>query len=187
MAHFIFDIETAPVQIQTYHSLDEQEQRELLNPIDSKIVAVGIYFNEETFIFDDDDEKQLLRQFWSKWDECVRVGAHPVGFNSAQFDLPFLTARSFILGVQITPFILKHTIDLREKIHAFRYGPTRGKLKEFAQLIGFDVTEDGSMVAQWHKEGKKDIIRSYLQKDLELTNALYLRAQETNILQIQRW
>jgi hypothetical protein len=74
----------------------------------------------------------MLIDFWKKWQELKIQNSklNVVGFNIANFDMSFLTTRSFIQGVKIVPFVVKEIIDIKERISAFRYGPTRGKLKE---------------------------------------------------------
>ena len=62
------------------------------------------------------------------------------------------------------------------------------KLKEFAELLGIETMDiDGSDVAELYDDGKIDVIKKYLAKDLEITEALYYRAEETNIDKISKW
>src|SRR3989344_7273622 len=178
--YFIVDIETVPNNIENYFFLSEEKKLELLNPIDSKIWALGIRHNEVNKLFYGHNEKEILTQFWSEWNLIMEKNAITgiVGFSINNFDIPFIIARSFIHGVKIRPFTLKQVIDLREKINAYRYGKTRGRLKEYAALIGLDVLEtDGSQVPKlWH-ENKLDELRKYLEKDLEITASLYKRSK----------
>src|SRR3989339_178806 len=106
--------------------------------------------------------------------------------NLIDFDLSFLTTRSLINNVQICPFVLKHIVDLRDKISAYRNGKTKGKLKDFAPFMGLTVKEiDGSNIADLWMEKKYDIIKYYLINDLKITEELYKRTKETNIIYIE--
>lgn len=187
--YFVVDIETCPHDIECYFKLVEEEQLKKLNPIDSKIVALGIRYNGENKLFMG-DEKEILEEFWLEW-ETIKKGnslIRVVGFNIANFDLPFITARSFIHGIVISPFLLKQIVDLRDKINAYRYGNTRGKLKEYAGLIKLRVLDvDGSDMAKLVDEKKFDEIKKYLANDLEITDKLYQRAVETKVINIDKW
>ncbi|MFH1849797.1 MAG: ribonuclease H-like domain-containing protein [archaeon] len=186
MPALIIDIETCPVDIEHAKSLPDEEQTGLLNPIDSRIVAIGIRYNESIIL--QDEEKRMLEAFWLKWRAFRKTGAPVVGFNILSFDLPFLVARSFINNVAIAPFTLKEIIDLREKLSAYRYGKTRGKLKEYAELIGLKTLDiDGSDIMQLCIDNDQEKIGEYLRKDLEITEALYNRAEALNITKISRW
>lgn len=136
------------------------------------------------------EEKEILTEFWKKVIELTGGNKFIplVGFNIANFDLPFLTARSFVHKVTIFPFVLKSVVDLRDKINAYRYGPSRGKLKEFAKLHNLPVLEEnGGDVAQLCKDGKMDILKKYLENDIYITDELYKIALTTRIAEISKW
>ena len=187
--YFVIDIETCPLDLEHYKTLNEEERKKLINPIDSKIIAIGIRHNKQNKVFMG-EEKQILEEFWKEW-KNLRDNFHArvVGFNITNFDIPSIVTRSLIHNVQIVPFIIKNNIvDLREKLSAYRYGETRGKLKDFAVSLGLDVKEiNGSHIGDLCIEGKFDLIKDYLIHDLEITDALYQRVKETNILKIERW
>ncbi len=189
-AHFIVDVETCPISLEGYFELGEDEKKERLNPIDSRIVAIGIRKDGRNDIIMNKDEKQMLVDFWSKWrkfkdeDRFVKI----VGFNILNFDLPFIVMRSFINDVAIFPFTLKEVVELRDKINAYKPGRRRGRLKEFAQLMGFEIMDaSGEDIAELWRDEKRDIIKEYLGKDLEFTDAMYGRAVRTRIIEIERW
>ncbi len=46
MNEIILDIEVAPIKYEGYFELDNESKLKLLNPIDSKIVAIGIKSKE---------------------------------------------------------------------------------------------------------------------------------------------
>ena len=115
------------------------------------------------------------------------TGAFIVGFNLLSFDLPFLVTRSFIHQVKILPFNLKSVIDLRDRISAYRYGNTRGTLKEFAALMGLETMGDGGQVAELCRQGDIDGLAKYLRNDLLITDEIFKRARDLNILGIEKW
>lgn len=188
--HFVVDVETCPINLEGYFDMNEKEQKELLNPIDSRIVAIGVRKDGNNTIIMNDDEKLMLADFWKMWREFKNENrlVKIVGFNIANFDLPFLVMRSFINNVAIQPFILKEVIELRDKINAYKMGRRRGRLKEFAQIMGFEIMDvNGGDVARLWSERKLDVISEYLKKDLEFTDAMYDRALKTRIIEIERW
>jgi uncharacterized protein YprB with RNaseH-like and TPR domain len=188
--YIILDIETCPISIENYFEKDEEEKLKLLNPIDSRIVAIGLRFENVNYIFQSEDEKEILSKFWEKWKE-IKLGSAlipVVGFNITSFDMPFIVTRSFIQNIRIESFSLKEIIDLRDKINAYKYGKTRGKLKEFAEIIGQEILEvNGSDVSRLCYEKDYLTLNKYLEKDLEITDALYKRAVETNVINVNRY
>lgn len=187
--YFIIDIEVCPIYLEKYEELSEEQRIKLLNPIDSKIIALGIRYNGQNRVFLGEDEKKLLEDFWNEWksikkNDSIKV----VGFNINNFDLPFITTRSLICNVIISPFLIKSTIDLREKINAYRYGKSRGKLKDFASLIGLPTkTIEGKDIAKLYIEKKYDLIKEYLINDLEIIDNIFKRAKNTRVLEINKW
>jgi len=138
----------------------------------------------------DKDEVKILNDFWNEFKNAKQENQNCqiVGFNINHFDMPFLVSRSFINNVEIVPFLLKHVIDIREKINVYRYGKSKGKLSDFGRLIGLKVSEiDGSHVAGFWKENKLKELREYLENDLIITEEIFKRAKETNIINIGRW
>ena len=151
--YFIVDVETCPMDMQKHDALTEEDRKQMINPIDSRAVAIGIRRNGSDIIFSGQDEKKLLEDFWAEWRKARETGAFIVGFNLLSFDIPFLVTRSFIHKVPIAPFNLKSVIDLRDRISAYRAGHTRGTLKEFAELLGMETVGDGAQVAALCRSG----------------------------------
>lgn len=193
MDYFYVDIETCPIDKTGYQALQtDDEKTKKLNPIDSRIVAIGLkQYGKDSLIIFDDDEKKMLEDFW---DELVTLRQGDpsnklVGFNIKNFDIPFLVCRSFIHDVVISPFLLKDIFDIKESINAFRYGKTRGKMKELAKLIGLEIYDDmdGSKVSEEYWNRNFDKIKGYLKKDLEITEELHKRCIKLKINEIARW
>ncbi len=185
----VIDIETAPV-IPTPHDMQDEERRKKINPIDSRVVAVGMMDASGSRAFMHEDEAKILRETWAAW-KAFRLsnpGAPIVGFNHTSFDIPFLVTRSFILGVPIHPFSVRDLIDIRDKLRAYAYGEQRGKLKELATMIGLPILDvDGSDVEGLWRSGEHAKLEAYLIKDLEITRAMYSRLVDLNIDKIQRF
>ena len=188
--YIIVSIETVPIEIERYINLDEDSKKELLNPIDSKIIALGMRCQGENKIFCGENEKEIIDKFWFEWNLITKGNSYNsiIGFNISNFDIPFIATRSFINGNIISPFSLKQIIDLRDKINAYRYGKTRGKLKEYASLLKLETTEiEGKDIAKLYYNKDLDKIKSHLSNNLEVVDGLYKRAVDTNIIKINRW
>ncbi|MBS3128083.1 ribonuclease H-like domain-containing protein [Candidatus Woesearchaeota archaeon] len=185
--YLILDIETCPIDLPEYEKLDEEERKKLLNPIDCKIIAIGMRSQGENNIFLDEDEKTMLISFWEKFSELRQSGTLIIGFNLLPFDIPFLITRSFINNVPIVPFTIKYVVDLREKITAYRHQPSRGTLKDFAAAMGLENLGDGSQVPFLCKDKAWEKLKQYLQHDLVITDTMYQRLKELHILDIQRY
>jgi len=187
--YFIVDIETCPINLDEYFSLEEEERVKKLNPIDSKIVAIGVRNKGESKLFLG-DEKEILTKFWEEWKRLKQEHADTVlvGFNVANFDIPFIVSKSFVHNIEIVPFSLKSILDVKDKINAYRWGKTRGKLKEYGELLGMDVLGmDGSQIPELCKNNDWETIKKYLSKDLEITDKLFERAKSTGIIHISRY
>lgn len=182
----IVDVESVPLDYETYKNETEEERKKYFNPILSKIVAIGVRQNAKNTLFvSTDDERSILDQFWDTWHT---LNCSMVGFNILEFDIPMLIGRSFIHEVEVVPFTLnREIIDLRQRLAAFKFNP-KGTLKEYAKLIGLELSEfDGSMVADLVATGRLDELKGYLERDLELTDAVFKRAEKLNILKIEKW
>ncbi len=188
MKEFTVDIETCPINLSPeYFELSDVEKLKLLNPIESRIVAIGIRYVNSNIIFSCEKftEREMLEKFW----EYFQYPFQMIGFNIVSFDLPFIVSRSLINDVKIVPINLKNDIiDIRDNINCFKYGQVRGKLKEYAQLLGLEVLETkGSDVAELIFKSKYKTLNKYLCRDIEITESIYLKCKELNILKIKRW
>lgn len=188
MSYFILDIETCPIDIKAYEKLEEEERKKRLNPIDSKIVAIGLRHGEKNTFIIKGTERDILEKFWQAWKELWQPNTQVVGFNISSFDIPFLVTRSFVNNVRIVPFALKSVVDLREKINAYRHGRARGTLKDFAAAMGMPTLDvDGSNIIEFCQRDDKEALLEYLKHDLLITDAMYRRVKDTGIIDITRW
>lgn len=186
--YIIVDVESVPLDYETYKKETEEERKKYFNPILSKIVAIGIRHDSKNVLhISVDDERSILDAFWETWHSLNANHCAIVGFNILEFDMPMLVGRSFVNNVEVVPFTQRELIDLRVKLAAFKWNP-KGTLKEYAKLIGLELSEfDGSMVADLVATGRLDELRGYLERDLELTDAVFKRAEKLNILKIEKW
>jgi len=195
MNYMYIDIETCPLSLEGYDLKSEEERLKLINPIDSKVVAIGIKETnkEAVIIMDEDQEKKMLIDFWKRLSifkkENPGTSGVIVGFNIKSFDMSFLVTRSFINRVPISPFCLKEIMDLREYLTCFRYGKSRGTLKDFGKAIGVQIIEgtDGSDIASLCFTHDYKSISTYLSKDLELTEEVHKVVIELGIDKIRQW
>lgn len=185
----VIDIETCPIDLDTYEDLSDTERLKLLNSIDSRIVAIGIRYNKKNIIINDLSEELLLKNFWQTIKNIVSQDRfHFIGFNVVTFDIPFIISKSLVYDVVIVPFTIKDIIDVRDKINAYKYGQVKGKMKEYAKLIGMNVLDvNGSDVALLYKNKKYNDIKKYLEHDLLITETLYNRCVHTKIININKW
>lgn len=194
MNYLYLDIETVPVNKEKHQSYDEEERKKLINPIDSKIIAIGLKstIDNKIIILQKDNEKEMLEEFWKIFSDFRNNNGltnRVVGFNIKSFDISFIVTRSYINSVAIVPFVLKEIIDIRDQVTCFKRGPTRGTLKEFGEAIGVILVEDmdGSKVAETYWSGNIELIKTYLAKDLELTEKVHKKIIELGLDKIREW
>ncbi len=86
-------------------AIEEQKQewlqRAALSAVTGRVLAVGWWQDGETTIIGEDDEAETLRRVWEMVAAAGREGRTVVGFNSNRFDIPFMTRRSWALGVDV--------------------------------------------------------------------------------------
>jgi hypothetical protein len=194
MNYLYLDIETVPVDKDKHQSYDEEERKKLINPIDSKIIAIGLKstIDNKIIILQKDNEKEMLEEFWKIFSDFRNNNGltnRVVGFNIKSFDISFIVTRSFFNNVPIVPFVLKEIIDIRDQVTCFKRGPTRGTLKEFGEAIGVILVEDmdGSKVAETYWSGNIELIKTYLAKDIELTEKVHQKIMELGLDKIREW
>ena len=185
MNEIILSIQVVAINLKTYLELDELEKNKKLNPIDSKIISIAIKNKDELIILKG-DEKQILLDFWNYIEE-KKISKY-IGFQIRQFDLPFITTRSFIKNVKIVPFKISQIFDLREKINAYRFGSTRGKLKEYAEFIGVEYENINSEeIPNLYSENKLEEIEDIIKQEINAIEIINKRVKELNIDKIQRF
>jgi len=151
-----------------------------LESLKDRIVGITTKDELEEKIFTHRDEEKILREFWS----YVALGDYDkiIGFNSHQFDVPFLIMRSIKNKVRISKQFRNRSIDLRE---AVGLQDKKGKLKDFQEMLGIEFPAIGygkmHMSLLW---GASDIknLREFLLRDVKVTWALYAHMAEAGLV-----
>lgn len=124
------------------------------------------------------DEKQMLEEFWKAGQGVWRF----VGHNIWAFDLPFIYKRSIIHGVRpiMLPFARYRNVPIYDTMMEWELWnmQNRQKLDTLAKVLGFPTSKDemdGSMVADYFKQGRIEEINKYCMKDVELTRKIYYK------------
>jgi hypothetical protein len=151
-------------------------ERAALDPLTGRVLAIGLLHlaGGQFHAIGHDDEAQTLREFWAACrGEMGRVH-QMVGFNTWQFDLPFLLRRSWKHRVDV-PFGIRRgrwwgdeMVDLRDY---WQLGDrqARGSLNSIAKHLGLGGKYgDGKDFAElWRSDREKAV--AYLRNDVELT------------------
>jgi len=152
-----------------------------LNPLKCRIIGITTKDSTNERIFAKRQERELLVEFW----QHINNGNYTqiVGYNSDDFDLPFLIIRSLKHGVKMCP-IIRNSIDLRKTVF---YGNNnrRGKLVEFQELMGVNFPESRyrklDMYLMWSTPEIHDL-QEFLLRDVKITWELYQHARETGLV-----
>ncbi|MFN7137728.1 MAG: ribonuclease H-like domain-containing protein [Limisphaerales bacterium] len=151
-------------------------EKAALDPLTGRVVAIGLLDAEtgEFRVIGHDDEAQTLREFWDACrGEMGRIN-QMVGFNTYQFDLPFLIRRSWKhriaipIGIRRGRYWSNEMIDLRD---GWQLGDrqARGSLDAIAKHLGVGAKNgEGKEFARlWESDRNRAL--EYLRNDLELT------------------
>ncbi len=84
------------------------EEGSLLDPLTARVAAIGYYEPGRNIylICYDQNEAEMLRQFWQVFLSLHAAGVKFIGFNVHGFDLPFLIRRSWHHGVAVPRVLL---------------------------------------------------------------------------------
>lgn len=160
--------------------------RAALSAATGQVLAIGYYSAEKQVsavqgVDAETDEVTLLESFWKKFVRNSKTGTSIVGFNSNQFDLPFLVRRSWILGVDIPNgvrngrYFSNLFIDVREVwLCGQRWNECESSLNHVAKALGVGAKTDGVCGADFARlwngtEEEKAKAVEYLTTDVELT------------------
>lgn len=147
-----------------------------------RICCIGIIKEDEKGIIEKNvfagDEKTILQNFWKAAEGTHRY----VGHNVWAFDLPFIFKRSIINGVKPIPlnFARYRNIPIYDTMMEWELWNVMKaqKLDTLAKVLGLPTSKDemdGSMVADYFKQGKIEEIKKYCMKDVELTRKVYYK------------
>ncbi len=208
MKYRIFDIETGPVNADKLQDqmpeftapanykdeekiaryIEEQQKKWIekvaLDASTGRVIAIGVKDSEGNTVIEEEHfmpEKDLLQWFWN---EVTRTHADTtwVGFNSNNFDLPFLFRRSLVYGIQPgyafreSRYWPARFLDLLE-VWACGSREQRISLNKMAKLLGVGgKSGSGKMFAELYSTNRKSALE-YLKHDLNLTEAVLKRMQ----------
>jgi len=153
-----------------------------LNPMKDRIVSIAIDKENIPYVFLNEDEKIMLREFWS----FISRDDMLIGFNNVDFDFPFLIKRSLINNVIVENNVTH--LDLRRVTNSFHMNYdkfVKGKLTDWAEIMGLPVeTEDGSQMPIKWKNKEYENIRKHNLEDVKITKALYNRSVSIKLLEV---
>lgn len=149
-----------------------------LNPLDSRIVAIGIAKLPTKMILFNEDEKAMIQEFLSFLHENVVL----VGYNINNFDIPFITARTLKHGLYEEIAIIREVYRVDLKALVSRYLLTNQKcirLKKICQFLDIEVNDDinGSDIPGLWEQGNHQAIIDHCMSDLEITKKLFFKLE----------
>lgn len=187
----IFDIETSynpdlvplALELADVEVREEEVKQEMaLDPFWGQIVAVGVMSEDkrgERIKIFTGDEPEMLAGFWDIAGEFRLF----VGFNSMEFDVPYLELRSAINGIARPVKISTRRYQWGNHIDLYmlltHWRGNRSKYLKFdlrtvGRALGVDHTVgDPSKVPQWFFNGELEKIKEHLGGDLKTTKAIY--------------
>jgi predicted PolB exonuclease-like 3'-5' exonuclease len=139
-----------------------------------RVLVVGLW-QAGTVDFLQGDEESMLADFWQQYKRtspCTWIG-----WNSRRFDLPFLLRRSWILGVDVDPFVMtgryfnRRFQDAMEWWDCFQHDSEAGSssLNAVSKSLGLaGKTGSGAEFAMLYAADKKAAL-DYLKNDLVMT------------------
>lgn len=138
-----------------------------------RVVGSGV-----TYSFCGFDELTDLRLFFDKVKALnpTRV----VSFNGYSFDIPFLWTKALEHNLLLPRCFVDKSMHLDLWYILTRRG--KGKLSDFAQLLGQPSVGVGSDVPDLYKAGKISEIREHCESDLLVTESLFNRAKEVGLV-----
>ncbi len=176
----ILDIETAPIG-------ENALQEDALSPITGRIVAIGLKYLKEELIIFNEDEKQLVEEFWLKIKQLQQQfsSIRFVGFNIVDFDYYFILVRSLANNVPIIRQNMSSFVDIRQHLCAFKTHGKKGTLQDYSKLLKLEgkyLGLTGASIPLLWKLKQFDEIKKYLLVDIQLTAVLYAKCKELNII-----
>ena len=162
----------------------EASSKAALSAATGRVVAIGCKTASKVSISAIDEETteaQMLAQFWRLYEQLRKSDRNLVGFNSNEFDVPFLAQRSVVLGVPVPKTLIKQGryldemfIDLR-KVWSFGAKPA-GSLDMVCRACGIPGKPEGVNGAMfsdlYFNLDTRDEAIEYLENDLEMTFSL---------------
>jgi DNA polymerase elongation subunit (family B) len=151
-----------------------------LDPMTGRVLCIGMLIGDQHILISEPaTEALILQEFWT----AVRIEDYDIhqliGFNIAQFDLPYLVKRSWKLGVDVPMLGLRdgrywkkdRVIDLRE-IWQLGDRQAAGSLDTISKHleVGAKTGNGKDFAALWTTD--RPVAEAYLRNDLDLTAAI---------------
>jgi len=166
----------------------EQKDKAALSAMTGRVVAIGTLEDGVCYAKGLDEstcEIKLICDFWDLYERGRDERRSFIGFNSDDFDIPFLCQRSIILGVKPPETLIQNRryidstfIDLR-KLWGFGKNNPSGSLDSICKACGIGSKPkgiDGSQFSDlYFNPETRDVALAYLKNDLEMTFALAQR------------
>jgi hypothetical protein len=196
---YVFDIETVPLPDDQLAEMDLGEavklgnlkdpekieakrrehenrcyERAALSPLTGRVAAVGILGpNKRDLRVDFSEEEKLIRSLFDYF--CHDNAGWWIGFNIAQFDLPFVVRRAWALGIQPPRWLVNgrylssNFIDLAQVWRLCAYEKELISLDRLARFLGLGNKDGSGAGFAQLLYADKAAARAYLEKDLFLT------------------
>lgn len=146
-----------------------------------RILCIGYAVDDDEVdvLYNDNNEKETLRQFW----ELAKSTDHFIGHNVMEFDLRFIYQRSIVNNVMPSVdlnFARYRSFPIFDTMKEWaRWGMNNVGLEHLALALGIPTPKDGgiegSQVWDFYKAGKVDDILEYCKRDVETTRAVFKR------------
>lgn len=149
-----------------------------LNPLQDRIIAIGLKTKKCEAIFIENDESVMLDNFWNhlRQFDYFRL----IGFN-VPFDARFLILRSLLHRIKVID-IWGKLVDLRWILLHDKYA--KGTLNDFGVFLGIGTKYNGFEGAHaqilW-QQGKASELLNYLSRDLMMTFKIFVRCEEIGL------
>jgi DNA polymerase elongation subunit (family B) len=149
------------------------------NTLSNRITCISCNRDGVITSFCGEDEVKIMTDFWN----YVQDGEELNGFNTDEYDVPYLLKRCFIKGIRIKKF---KSVDIRKVINSFFYSYKKyeeGKKSDFAILLNMrQKTDDGFMMIIHYENKDWAKIQEHCEEDVDVEYKLYLRLKELNFL-----
>jgi len=148
-----------------------------------RILCIGYAVDDEEvgMLYNENDEKKTLEQFWS----LAGTADLFIGHNVMDFDLRFIFQRSIINGIKPPenlinlPFARYRSNPIFDTMKEWvKWSNNTVGLEHLALALGIPSPKDGidgSQVWDFYKAGKVQEILDYCKRDVETTRAVYKR------------
>lgn len=162
-------------------------ERAALDATTGRVLVIGYYSTAKGNVVIDHsegDEPTILANFWGQYQANRAKSRKMVGLNIFDFDLPFLTRRSWILGIEVPPTVFDgRYFDNRTFVDLRKYwlcGQYAGNCRSNFDLIGKALGTGGKngqsgadFAKLWHEDRNAAI--AYLSEDLKQPAAWAMR------------